>query len=78
LDTSVQGRGLGADLLLDALDTICRAATISSGRLIVVDPINAAATAFYAHHGFEPIKGSARMVMLTTRAQATLRILGLG
>jgi GNAT superfamily N-acetyltransferase len=76
LDASIQGQGLGTDLLFDALATICRAATISSGRLIIVDPINAAATTFYAHHGFESIKSSPRMVMLTSRAQETLRILG--
>ncbi|MDR2566417.1 MAG: GNAT family N-acetyltransferase [Bifidobacteriaceae bacterium] len=73
LDRSAQGRGFGTHLLLDALDSICRAAAISSGRVIVVDPINDEAASFYAHHGFEAIKNSPRMVMLASRARESLR-----
>jgi GNAT superfamily N-acetyltransferase len=72
LDQSLQGQGLGWDLLWDALETICTAAALGGGRVIVVDPINPAAALFYQHHGFTTIKGSKRLIMLVSAAQASI------
>ncbi|MCL1801180.1 MAG: GNAT family N-acetyltransferase [Promicromonosporaceae bacterium] len=47
-----QGQGLGGEVLLDALETIISAATIGGGRLIVVDPIDERASAWYQRFGF--------------------------
>ena len=52
LDVTLHGQGLGAELLHDAMDRIVTAAETASGRLIVVDAIDATAAAFYRHHDF--------------------------
>ncbi|MCL1801067.1 MAG: GNAT family N-acetyltransferase [Promicromonosporaceae bacterium] len=49
-----QGRGLGGEVLLDALETIASAASIGGGRLIVVDPIDERASRWYQRYGFVP------------------------
>jgi GNAT superfamily N-acetyltransferase len=49
---SLQGRGLGAALLGDALARALRAVEIIGGRFIVVDAIDEDAIGFYEHHGF--------------------------
>ncbi len=72
LDAALQGAGLGARLLVDALDTIVTAAEAASGRLIVVDAIDEAARAFYQHHDFRSIRGTARLVMKVSTARAAL------
>lgn len=53
IDRGIHGRGLGAQLLLDALERIQIAADAAAGRLVIVDPIDAQATAFYTHFGFK-------------------------
>lgn len=72
LDRSLHGQGLGAELLLDALELIVAAATRAAGRLIVVDAIDDAAHAFYEHHGFIPIAGERRLAMKVATARAAL------
>ena len=52
LDESLQGVGLGAQLLVDALGRIVGAVEIAGGRYIVVDAINDDAIDFYQHFGF--------------------------
>jgi GNAT superfamily N-acetyltransferase len=52
LDVSLHQKGLGTDLLLDALSRAAAAVEIVGGRLIVVDAIDAQAQRFYEHHGF--------------------------
>lgn len=52
LDRRLQGQGLGASLLLDALTRATDAIEIAGGRLIVVDAIDEPARRFYEHHGF--------------------------
>lgn len=52
LDRSEQGKGLGADLLRDALLRALVGAKHYGARAVVVDAINATATTFYEHHGF--------------------------
>lgn len=72
LDSSLHGRGLGPQLLLDALDVIVRASATVAGRLILVDAIGPEAHAFYQRHDFQPIAGSMRLVMKTSTARAAL------
>lgn len=55
LDASLHGRGLGGELLWDALSRTVEASKVVAARLVVVDAIDAGAAAFYAHHGFRPI-----------------------
>ena len=53
LDRSVQGRGLGEGLLIDALERATAAVSAAGGRLVVADAIDSGAAAFYEHYGFE-------------------------
>ncbi len=55
------GKGLGGQLLLDALETVAAAANVGGGRLVVVDAIDERAHRFYAHYGFTPIAGGMRL-----------------
>ena len=55
LDRSVQGQGLGTDLLNDALRRCLAAAAIIGARAVWTQPIDDAAVAFYRHHGFLPL-----------------------
>lgn len=52
LDARLQGEGLGAELLWDALSRAVAAADAAGARLVVVDAIDDAAAAFYSHFGF--------------------------
>ena len=72
LSEHLHGRGLGAELLLHALNTILDAARTAGGKLVVVDAIDDDATAFYGHHDFEPLPDRPdRLVMkLSTVARA--------
>ncbi|MBS0273030.1 MAG: GNAT family N-acetyltransferase [Proteobacteria bacterium] len=54
LDVSVQGRGLGADLLADAVRRCCAASEIAGARAIIAHAIDDEAARFYRHHGFVP------------------------
>lgn len=54
LAEDLHGQRLGSELLVIALDTIVEAARKAGGRFVVVDAIDEAAAAFYAHHEFEP------------------------
>jgi GNAT superfamily N-acetyltransferase len=66
-------RGLGAELLVDALDLIVGHARGVGGRLVVVDAIYSEAAAFYQHHGFEPLPNQpSRLVQKLSRVAATL------
>lgn len=73
LDRALHGRGLGGQLLLDALERILDAADLAGGRLLAVDAIDDAARRFYVHHGFQPIEGSPRLVMKLATVRAALR-----
>jgi hypothetical protein len=48
-------RGVGGELLGDALSRARAAADVVAARLVVVDAISAQAAAFYEHHGFTQI-----------------------
>ncbi len=64
LEVTLHGRGLGAELLHDAMDRIVTAADTASGRLIVVDAIDQAAAAFYRHHDFQPVRDNPHRLVL--------------
>lgn len=72
LDQSLQGQGLGTQLLLDAIERIVDASDKVGGRLIAVDAIDHAALRFYEHHGFRAIEGTNRLVMKLATARRAL------
>lgn len=57
-----QGQGLGGALLADALARSCRAEIAAYA--LMVDAKNAAAVAFYQHHGFIALPSAPRMLFL--------------
>ncbi len=71
LDAELQGRRLGSQLLVDALEVIVSAAERGGVRVIVVDAIDAAAAAFYEHHDFVRV-GESQLVMKVATARAAL------
>lgn len=58
LDRSLQGQGLGGELLVDALSRAVQASDVAAARLVAVDAIDEAAAAFYEHHGFVAVPGN--------------------
>ena len=52
IDRSMQGMGLGAALLQDAVLRVQQAASIMGIRGVLVHAISDQARAFYEHHGF--------------------------
>lgn len=72
LETSIQGQGLGTELLVRALGTIIDAARRAGGRVVLVDAVDGDAHAFYEHHDFQPLPGhDQRLLMkLSTAAKA--------
>lgn len=74
LDASLHGRGYGAQLLLDALGKVVKAAEIGGGRLIVVDAMDDEAYGFYECFDFTPVKKRrGRLVMKMSTAASALR-----
>ncbi|MCD8316538.1 MAG: GNAT family N-acetyltransferase [Eggerthellaceae bacterium] len=61
MDKQYQNMGIGAALLQDAIDRSMYAASIIGSKALVVDPINEKIKGFYAHFGFQQIKGSSKM-----------------
>ena len=53
VDRSVQGRGIGAFLLRDAMVRTLAAAAELGIRIMLVHALNESARSFYLHHGFE-------------------------
>lgn len=54
LDTKLHGRGLGAELLWDALSRLVGLNQEVAARAVVVDALHEPAAAFYARYGFRP------------------------
>jgi len=73
VDRSLQGQGIGGELLLDALITITAAAQTVGGRLVVVDAVKEGAVAFYERHGFIRIGDSLRLYQKISRIQGSIR-----
>lgn len=72
LSRHVMGRGLGGQLLLDALETVAAAANLAGGRLVVVDAIDERAHGFYARYGFTPIAGGMRLYARIDAVRASI------
>ncbi|MDX2029630.1 MAG: GNAT family N-acetyltransferase [Blastocatellia bacterium] len=53
VDRTMQGRGLGAVLLFDALKRATKVSQVSAAYAVIVDALNDAAKAFYLHYQFE-------------------------
>ncbi|MGH9846286.1 MAG: GNAT family N-acetyltransferase [Blastocatellia bacterium] len=53
MDRSMQGKGLGAVLVFDALKRAAEVAEISAAYAVIVDALNEKAKAFYQHYHFE-------------------------
>lgn len=65
VDVRWQEEGLGARLLNDALERICRAAREVAVRAVVVHAIDDAAAAFYERFGFRALSTAPRALMVT-------------
>ena len=71
VDQAVRGQGLGGALLADALSR-----AIDSGIAafaLVVDAKDAEATAFYEHHGFNPLANQPRTLFLPLATARSVR-----
>lgn len=64
VDLRWQGRGLGADLLSDAVRRSLLASCEIGARAMVCHAIDAAAMRFYQHHGFRRSPGDERLMLL--------------
>ncbi len=65
-DITARGQGLGELLLVDALSRL--ASVEAAGRMVVVDPIDATATAFYERYGFRPLGRATARLYLSMQA----------
>jgi GNAT superfamily N-acetyltransferase len=64
VDERRQGRGLGAYLLMDALDRIEQASRMLAVQALIVDARDDNAAAFYGRYGFRPFLGDGRRLFL--------------
>ncbi len=76
VDRSLQGQGVGAELLLDAMETIVIAAEAAGGRLVVVDALHEELLTFYQRFGFIRIGNSLRLYLKISRIRAALEVAG--
>jgi predicted N-acetyltransferase YhbS len=73
LDRSLQGQGLGAELLWDALARAVAANRHAAARVVVVDAADEQGASFYEHFGFEPVPGHPnRLVQKISSIEAAL------
>lgn len=73
LDRSLQGQGLGGELLWDALSRAVAANRQAAARLVVVDAVDDAAASFYMHFGFEAIPDNPlRLIQKLSSIEAAL------
>lgn len=72
VDGGMKGKGLGAFLLMDALNRVLLATQTLAVHAIVVDAKDETAAAFYRKYGFIPLGGEARRLFLP---MATVRAL---
>ena len=72
VELSMQGKGLGELLLIDALHRSVRAAQVIAAKYIVVDAKNPKAEGFYRRYGFEPFESRTQSLVasIQTIAQA--------
>ena len=70
IDSRFQGRGVGADLLRDAVLRTLQAAEIAGIRAILVSAISESAKRFYEKYGFVSSPVDAQTLMITVREAA--------
>lgn len=70
IDSRFQGRGIGADLLYDAVLRTLQAAEIAGIRAILVSAISAEAKKFYERFGFIPSTANPQTLMITVKEAA--------
>lgn len=66
VDGRSQGQGLGASLLNDAVERICRAAQDVAVRAVVVHAVNDAAVGFYERFGLRGLSTAAPRTLMVT------------
>lgn len=71
LDRTLQGEGLGAALLVDAVGRAVDAVRVAGGRLIVIDALHERAAGFYTHFGFVALAASPRRLLMKASDAAT-------
>lgn len=74
VDRSVQGRGLGAMLLIDALRRAVQLSANVGIRAVEVDALNEAARGFYTKFGFRPLLDDPRHLFLPLHEIRQLRL----
>ena len=67
VDRAVQGKGVGAFLLRDAMSRALSVAEQAGMRLLLVHALNDKARAFYEHFGFEPSPSDAMNLQLLVK-----------
>ncbi len=67
VDRAVQGKGIGAFLLRDAMSRSLSVAEQAGMRLLLVHALNGKARAFYEHFGFEPSPSDAMNLQLLVK-----------
>ncbi len=70
VDKSAQGKGLGGVLIADAVKKTRLAAETVAMAVIVVDPIDDAAQAFYSAFGFQSLQGPQRRMFMALHGGA--------
>lgn len=68
VDRDAQGEGLGAGLLLDALERCVSAAELVGIRAVVVHALDDEAAGFYEHFGFAALAAESRTLMVPLAA----------
>ena len=64
VDKEFQGRGIGKDMLRDALQRVLAASRVVGARAVIVHAIDDEAVPFYAGFGFHSFAGDARTMFL--------------
>jgi GNAT superfamily N-acetyltransferase len=73
VDQSFQGRGLGRELLQDAMRRVLLVSENVAARALIVDAIDEAARSFYVNAGFREFPDQMRLFILLKDLRATLR-----
>ena len=68
VDKEFQGRGIGKDMLRDALQRVLQASRAIGARALIVHVIDDQAVPFYAKYGFKPFPGETRTMFLPMEA----------
>lgn len=64
VDKTEQGKGLGSDLLFEALKRALAATKYSAAKIVIVHPLSERAAKFYGGYGFKPLKGETSAMFL--------------